>query len=66
VNPHQDPIRHLVEDSPETLVGLSIASVTGVIVYVKRKNVGAALLASFASDLLDYGIAKLVKSLFEN
>lgn len=65
VNPHQDPIGHLVEDSPETLVGLSIASATGIVVYAKRKNVGEALLAASASGLLSYGIAKLVKSFFE-
>lgn len=66
VNPHQDPVGHLVEDSPETLVGLFTASVTGITVYVKRKNVGEALLVSFATGLVSYGLAKLVKSFFES
>lgn len=66
VNPHQNPFGHLLQDSPETLVGLSAGSVTGVVVYVKTKNVGEALLASAASGLLGYVITKLVKSFFEN
>lgn len=56
----------MVGDSPETLVGLFTASVTGVSVYVKRKNVGDAHLAASASGLLSYAFAELVKSFFEN
>ncbi|MDH5266281.1 MAG: hypothetical protein OEW62_01230 [Candidatus Bathyarchaeota archaeon] len=63
VNPHQNPIGHLEEDSPETLVGLSTASLTGVVVYIKRKNIGEAFLAASTIGLVSYGIAKLVKLL---
>lgn len=56
VNPHQDPLGHLIEDSPETLVALG----TGALVYAARKNVGEAILASIAS----YAVLKLIKSLF--
>lgn len=66
VNPHLDPIGHLVEDSPETFVGLSSASLTGIVVYTKRKNVAEALLTASVAGLVSYGVAKLIRSFFES
>jgi len=65
VNPHQNLIGHLVEDSPETIVGLSGATLSGIIIYAKRKNVGEALLAASIGGLLSYSVAKLIRSFFE-
>jgi hypothetical protein len=66
VNPLQDPIGHLIEDSPETLASLSAASLIGIVIYAKRKNFGEAILSAFIGGILSYGITKLVKSCFEN
>ena len=66
VNPHQNLIGHFIEDSPEILVGLSAASLSGVVVYIKRKNAFEALSSAFVAGFLSYKIAKLVKSILEN
>lgn len=53
VNPHQNPLGHLIEDSPETLVALG----TGALVYYTRKSIPDAVLASLCS----YCVVKLLK-----
>lgn len=60
INPYQDLIGHLIEDSPQTLVGVSAGVLVGSIVYSKRKNVIEALLSAFVFGALSYGIAKLL------
>ncbi len=63
VNPHQDPLGHLIEDSPETLVGLGGAALAGTIVYARRKDIGEAFLVALGVGAIIYIIAKFVKSL---
>jgi hypothetical protein len=60
VNPYRDLIGHLVEDSPQTLVGLSGAILAGSVVYLKRRNVIEALVSALVSGTVIYGIAKLL------
>jgi hypothetical protein len=60
VNPYQDLIGHLVEDSPQTLIGLSAGIMVGSIVYSERRNVIEALVSAFVFGTLSYGIAKLL------
>jgi len=63
VNPHQDPLGHLIEDSPETLVGIVAAVLAGTVVYARRKNIGEAFFAALGVGFLSYAAAKFLKSL---
>jgi hypothetical protein len=60
VNPYQDLLGHLIEDSPQTLVGVSAGVLVGSIVYLKTRNAIEALLSAFVFGVLSYGIAKLL------
>lgn len=60
VNPHQDLIGHLIEDSPQTLIGLIVGTLVGSIVYVKRRNVVEAFLLALVFGILSYCIVKLL------
>jgi hypothetical protein len=51
VNPYQDLIGHLMEDSPQTLAGISVGILAGSIVYLERRNTIEALLSAFVSVL---------------
>jgi hypothetical protein len=66
VNPHQDPLRHLMEDSPETLVGISAAVLAGTVVYAGKRNIGEAFLAALGVGFVSYIVAKLFKSLMSS
>ena len=66
VSPHQDLLGHLIEDSPETLAGLGAATLAGVAVYVKRKNMGEVLLTAAGVGVVSYIAVKLCRSLMSS
>ena len=59
VNPYQDLIGHLMRDSPQTLLGLSVGILVGSTVYLERRNAIEALLLALGSGASSYYIAKL-------
>jgi len=61
VNPHQDLLGHLIIDSPETLVGISSGSLTGIVIYLKRKDIAEAFFAAFVAGFLAYSFAKIIR-----
>jgi len=65
VNPHQDALGHLIFDSPETLIGLSFGGLAGTTVYLRRRDVAEALLATLVVGFLAYGFVKVIKGLFD-
>ena len=68
-DPRNDPIRHLVWDAPEVLIGLAGAIIGGSKVgsylyknkFSKKSSVASGLLASLISGYVSYHISKKLK-----
>src|SRR3989344_5316049 len=73
IDPRENPIGHLVQDSPEILVGLASAAIGGVKVasyiyknqknsiFVKQSSVISGLISSLTFGYLGYSISKRIK-----
>lgn len=73
VDPRENPIGHLVHDSPEILIGLASAAIGGVKVasyiykkqknsiFVKQSSIISGLISSLAFGYLGYSISKRIK-----
>ena len=73
VDPRENPIGHLVQDSPEILIGLASAAIGGIKVasyiyknqknsiFVKQSSTISGLIASLAFGYLGYSISKRIK-----
>ena len=73
VDPRENPIGHLVQDSPEILIGLASAAIGGIKVasyiyknqknsiFVKQSSIISGLIASLAFGYLGYSISKRIK-----
>jgi hypothetical protein len=66
VNPHQDPIGHLLLDSPEVLVGLVTFSTTFGVEYSRTKNIIEAILKSVLYGSFSYCLTKLIKTYLQS
>ena len=73
-DPRKDPLRHLVYDAPEVLVGLACAAIGGEkiasyiyknnknSIFSKQKSTISGLIASVALGYLGYSIAKKARN----
>ena len=73
IDPRENPIGHLVQDSPEILVGLASAAIGGAKVasyiyknqknsiFVKQSSVISGLISSLTFGYLGYSISKRIK-----
>lgn len=57
VNPHQDPLGHLKEDSPGTLAALGFGALGFVLAYDTNENISEAILAFLCS----FGSVKILE-----
>lgn len=63
VNPHEDPVGHLVADSPETLVELGVATASGIITYKRTQDVWTALQSATFTGIASYVIIEIAKGI---
>ncbi|MGI0065066.1 MAG: hypothetical protein ACREAL_09420, partial [Nitrosopumilaceae archaeon] len=73
VDPRENPLGHLVLDSPEILIGLASAAIGGVkaaryisknqknSIFVKQSSTISGLIASLVFGYLGYSISKRIK-----
>jgi len=73
VDPRENPIEHLVQDSPEILVGLASAAIGGAkiasyiyknkknSIFVRQPSIISGLISSLVFGYLGYSISKRIK-----
>ena len=69
IDPREDPVRHLIHDAPEILIGLACASFTGLQIVKKfhNKNLSLAsgIIFPIVSGYLGYVGTKKIKNYLE-
>lgn len=65
VNPHTDPIGHLVKDSPETLLELGVAAFFGIHTYSKTQDLKKSICSAAVSGITTHVSIEILKGILE-